>query len=62
MFVILDTEPKAAVTLKHSKNVFHEALKRGCDHYHIECDKGNYDIAYVSNTNKFLTLYMIKYK
>ena len=60
MFVILDPAPKAAVTLKHSKNVFHEALKHGDDYYHIECDKGNYDIAYASNTNGMMQRFMQK--
>ena len=60
MFIILDPAPKAAMTLKHSKNVFHEALKHGKDHYHIECGKGNYDIAYVPNTNGMMQKFMQK--
>ncbi len=49
MFKILEPTDKSAVTLQHSENVFHEALARGEEYYHVKCEDGDYDLEYAGN-------------
>lgn len=50
MFTIEKYNPeKEAKTLKHSVNVFHEALADGGNYYHVSNSAGDYDISYKMN-------------
>ncbi|MBQ9518572.1 MAG: hypothetical protein IJR59_01600, partial [Firmicutes bacterium] len=49
MFKILETQNVRAQTLKHSENVFHEALGKGGKYYHVACESGDYDIELIEN-------------
>lgn len=54
MFTIEKVNPeKAAKTLPHSANVFHEALADGGDYYHVSNPNGDYDISYQANQEWF---------
>ena len=48
MFEILEANSDIQCsTLQHSVNVFHEALKKGGEYYHVTEDNGiTYDISY----------------
>ena len=54
MLKILAPTEKEAAALEHSENVFHEALKRGEQYYHVKCQGGDYDLEYSGN-NAMLT-------
>ena len=49
MFKILEPKNLQAQTLKHSENIFHEALEKGGKYYHVACENGDYDIELIEN-------------
>ncbi|MBR1737626.1 MAG: hypothetical protein IJ736_11535 [Firmicutes bacterium] len=49
MFKILESQNIEAEILEHSANVFHEAMKKGREHYHIKCESGDYDLKLIEN-------------
>ena len=52
MFNILDKQNCDATTLKHSENIFHEALNGKENYYHVVTEDGKvYDIAYTKNND-----------
>ncbi len=52
MFNIIPKADCAATTLKHSENIFHEALCLKESYYHVETEDGEeYDISYVKNND-----------
>ena len=52
MFEILEKQNREAMTLKHSENIFHDALSKGENYYHVATADGNFfDIAYIKNND-----------
>ena len=52
MFNVLPRADCAATVLRHSDNVFHEALRLQENYYHVATDKGReYDLSYVKNND-----------
>ena len=52
MFKIIPTADCDAPLLKHSENVFHEALQKQGKYYHVITDGGrDYDISYIKNND-----------
>jgi len=52
MFNVLPRADCAATVLRHSDNVFHEALRLQENYYHVATDKGQeYDLSYVKNND-----------
>lgn len=52
MFQILEKQNRPATTLKHSKNIFHEALSKKENYFHVVTNDGKfYDIAYIKNND-----------
>ncbi len=52
MFTILEKQNLPATTLKHSENIFHEALDGKENYYHVVTEDGTeYDIAYTKNND-----------
>ena len=49
MFKILDVQNIEAETLEHSGNIFHEAIDKGKEYYHVKCESGDYDLVYIEN-------------
>ena len=52
MFHILEKQNLPATTLKHGENIFHEALSKCENYFHVFTDDGKfYDIAYTKNND-----------
>ena len=52
MFKVLEKQNRAATTLKHGENIFHEALNGKEDYYHVlTADGRDYDLAYIKNND-----------
>ncbi len=52
MFQIIEKQNRPATTLKHGKNLFHEALSKGESYFHVVTDDGkSYDISYTKNND-----------
>lgn len=52
MFDVLEKQNRTATTLKHGENIFHEALSRKENYYHVVTeDDRAYDIAYTKNND-----------
>ena len=52
MFKILEKQNLEATTLKHDENIFHEALSKGENYYHVVTADGKfYDISYTKNND-----------
>lgn len=50
MFKIIPKKDCNATTLKHGENIFHEALAKKENYYHVITESGqNYDLAYIEN-------------
>ncbi len=54
MFDIVPKDEREAITLKHGKNIFHDALCKKEIYYHVSTDCGkDYDIVYFKNNDLF---------
>ena len=49
MFILRDKTDCEAETLMHDDRLFHEALNKGENYYHVSCESGDYDIEYRAN-------------
>ena len=52
MFQILEKQNRPATTIQHGENIFHDALSKGENYYHVVTNDGKFfDIAYIKNND-----------